>query len=67
MTPEEVAAYVGESIEQVLARRVRTIGTTEKMWRCGQTGNIVEGTYNCSCDSVICDLGEWVTVTPATN
>ena len=64
MTPEEVAEYVGQTVEQVMAQRTPALGRTETGWRCGESGRISESSYDCSCDSVLCDLGEYVTISP---
>ncbi len=64
MTPQEVAEYVGMTVVQVMAMRTPALGSTETGWRCGESGRISESTYDCSCDSVLCDLGEYVTVSP---
>ena len=64
MTPQEVADYVGLTVDEVMGMRTVALGRTETYWRCGESGRISESTYDCSCDSVLCDLGEYVTVSP---
>ena len=64
MSIAQIAEYVGIPESEVMGYRNRAIGRSEKMWRCGETGRISESEYECSCDSVFCSLGEWVTVKP---
>lgn len=64
MTVAEVAKHTGLTEAQIRAEITSALGRTETMWRCGATGRISDGPYDCSCDSVLCDLGEEVTVAP---
>lgn len=64
MTVKEIADYVGITVEEVPHHLTRSLGKTERFWRCGESGRISESSYSCSCDSVFCVLGEWVTVGP---
>lgn len=64
MSIAEIAKYVRIPESEVLLHRSPAVGRTEEMWRCGRTGRISEGEWDCNCDSVFCSLGEWVTVKP---
>ena len=64
MNVKEIAHMLGMTEAQVLAQRTTALGRVDKMWRCGTNGTITNDVYDCSCDSVLCDLGEWVIVIP---
>ncbi len=40
------------------------LGRITEGWRCGATGSISRDQHECSCDHVLCDLGEVVSVSP---
>lgn len=61
---KDVMEYTGMSRVEVLGNLSRALGTTDTKWRCGATGRISDGLYDCTCDSVLCDLGEEVSVAP---
>ena len=65
MNIEQVMEATGYTREQIKMEMSRALGKIETWWRCGATGLISEGPFDCSCDSILCDLGEEVTVTPA--
>ncbi len=63
-TIKDIAKQLDWTEAKVRHNLAYSLGKTEEWWRCGATGTISEGPYECSCDSILCDLGESVTVIP---
>ncbi len=64
MNLEEVVEYTGWTEAEVKQTITRDLGKITTAWRCGESGRTSDSSYDCSCDSVLCDLGEEVIVLP---
>jgi hypothetical protein len=64
MEIKEIALLLRISVPEVERRLTWELGKETVGWRCGETAIISEGPHDCPCDSILCDLGEEVVITP---